>query len=166
MSELSFDAMRFAFEKHKGQKRKYIGNPYTDHLAEVAGIYAAGWGHYRKCIAICWLHDVIEDTDCTYDEIHIRFDRTVADGVFTLSDLEKGNRETRKRLSRERLARAPAYIQDIKVCDLISNTSSIVGHDPDFAKVYLKEKEMLLDVLTKANSQLVAIARSFISGND
>jgi hypothetical protein len=47
----------------------------------------------------------------------------------------------------------------IKCADLISNTSSIVKHDPKFAEVYLEEKRLLLDVLTKADPWLVEIAR-------
>lgn len=39
-----------------------------------------------------------------------------------LTDSETGNRETRNRLAREMLSRAPSYIQDIKVCGIISNT--------------------------------------------
>ena len=42
MSErnIAFEAMSFAKSVHAGQVRKYTGNPYTDHLAEVAGIVA------------------------------------------------------------------------------------------------------------------------------
>ncbi|KCB25989.1 hypothetical protein L544_3266 [Bordetella hinzii OH87 BAL007II] len=48
------------------------------------------------------------------------------------------------------------------MADLISNTSSIVQHDPKFAEVYLEEKRLLLDVLTKADHRLLKIARSQI----
>ena len=64
-----------------------------------------------------------------------------------------------KRLSRERLARAPGWVQTIKCADLISNTSSIVKHDPVFAKTYLEEKRLLLDVLTMADKRLRELAR-------
>jgi guanosine-3',5'-bis(diphosphate) 3'-pyrophosphohydrolase len=70
-----------------------------------------------------------------------------------------GNRAERKAASRARLAAAPGWVQTIKCADLISNTSSIVKHDPKFAVTYLEEKRLLLDVLTKADPRLVAIAR-------
>lgn len=73
--------------------------------------------------------------------------------------MEKGNRKERKELSRKRLSAAPQRIQNIKVADLISNTASIVQHDPKFAMVYLEEKRLLLDVLTKADERLIRIAR-------
>lgn len=50
MGERAFDAMTFAREVHKDQVRKYTGNPYADHLAEVAGLArkpcpsCTGWG--------------------------------------------------------------------------------------------------------------------------
>jgi len=45
---------------------------------------------------------------------------------------------------------------------LIDNSVSIIEHDPKFAKVYLKEKALLLDVLTKADSVLLAQAREML----
>lgn len=157
---LAQKAMMFAMEKHKDHKRKYTGNPYTDHLAEVAGIVATVSPLYSEIkVAVAWLHDVMEDCGVTFEELVAEFGDTVAMGVYRLSDLEQGNRKTRKALSRIRLSASPKWVQDIKVADLISNTSSIVEHDPDFAKVYLEEKRLLLDVLTLADETLMLIAR-------
>jgi guanosine-3',5'-bis(diphosphate) 3'-pyrophosphohydrolase len=155
---VAYEAMMFAREVHKAQRRKYTGHPYTDHLAEVAGIVATVAEHPYS-IAVAWLHDCIEDQGVTAPELARRFGLTVAAGVYALSDIESGNRAERKAASRERLARAHDWVQTIKVADLISNTASIVLHDPDFAKVYLEEKRLLLDVLTKADKRLVEIAR-------
>lgn len=161
---LAFAAMMFAREVHKDQKRRYTGNPYADHLAEVAGIaMAVGW-HARQIpaevvLATCWLHDCMEDQGISHDTLFDRFGMHVADGVRWLSDLEKeGNRAARKAASRERLAQAPHWVQTIKCADLISNTSSIVEHDPKFAVTYLEEKRLLLDVLTRADARLRAVA--------
>ncbi len=49
-------------------------------------------------------------------------------------------------------------MQTIKVADLIDNTKSIVPHDKDFAKVYLAEKDVLLQSLTDADVELWATA--------
>lgn len=162
---LAFDAMTFAREVHKGHVRKYTGNPYADHLAEVAGIaMSVGWHsaevHPDAFMAVCWLHDSIEDRGVTVHQLTDLFGMTVAKGVLLLSDLEEGNRAERKRLSRERLALAPAWIQTIKCADLISNTASIVMHDPKFAETYLQEKRELLAVLTKADKRLWNLAMS------
>lgn len=157
--DLAFRAMEFAREVHKDQKRKYTGNPYVDHLAEVAGIVATVT-RTDFDIAVAWLHDCVEDQGITHDYLCRVFSPYIAKGVLLLSDLEVGNRAERKAASRARLAAAPSWAQTIKCADLISNTSSIVQHDPKFAVVYLEEKRLLLDVLTKADPRLLTIARS------
>ena len=159
MSDLVFRAMTFARHVHREQKRKYTGNPYVDHLAEVAGITAAVT-NWPEAIAIAWLHDCVEDQGIAESVLIDRFGLMVAHGVAYLSDMETGNRAQRKQLSRDRLAAAPGWIQTIKCADLISNTSSIVEHDPAFAKVYLEEKRLLLAAMTKADPRLRDIAKA------
>lgn len=68
---IAFDAMTFARAVHRDQRRKYTGNPYADHLAEVAGIVAAVGGN-ADMIAVAWLHDSIEDQGVTLDDINRR----------------------------------------------------------------------------------------------
>jgi (p)ppGpp synthase/HD superfamily hydrolase len=155
----AYEAMMFAREVHANQRRKYTNNPYTDHLAEVAGIVATVDAS-PESIATAWLHDCREDQGIAGEEIEARFGIRVAVGVALLSDFEKGNRATRKALSRDRLASAPGWVQTIKCADLISNTSSIVQHDPQFAAVYLEEKRLLLDRLTQADPRLLSLARA------
>lgn len=155
--DLAFRAMQFATEKHATQVRKYTGVPYVTHLAEVAGIVAT-IGQQQEIIAVAWLHDVMEDQGVTHIELERHFGPVVADSVAWLSDMEPGNRAERKAASRARLATAPPGVQTIKCADLISNTSSIVMHDPKFAVTYLAEKRALLEVLTLAHPGLRAIA--------
>lgn len=160
----SYQAMMFAREVHKTQRRKYTRNPYADHLAEVAGIVATVADSHQfyvtpeTMISVAWLHDCMEDQGITFYELEKRFGNCIATGVEWLSDMESGNRKTRKALARERLAKAPPWIQTIKCADLISNTSSIVMHDPKFAVTYLEEKRLLLEVLTGANHFLRKLA--------
>jgi (p)ppGpp synthase/HD superfamily hydrolase len=165
---LAFRAMQFAMEVHKDQKRKYTNAPYFGHLAEVAGIVAAAhdghesWfsAHLQHVVAVAWLHDCMEDQAVSDEMLADKFGLRVLGGVQLLSDLDGGNRAERKAASRARLAVAPGWVQSIKCADLISNTKSIVMFDPKFAVVYLEEKRLLLDVLTKADPRLVEMARS------
>jgi (p)ppGpp synthase/HD superfamily hydrolase len=156
--------MVFARQVHRDHVRKYTANPYTDHLAEVAGIVAAVVPPLNlrapEMIATAWLHDCVEDQAVSLADIKARFGAMVAEGVGALSDLETGNRAERKAASRARLAAAPAWVQTIKCADLISNTASIVKHDPKFAKIYLAEKLALLTVMTAADRRLHDIAWS------
>ena len=158
----AYQAMAFARESHKDQRRKYTGNPYADHLAEVAGIALTCCPENLRpdvMAQVAWLHDCVEDQGVTVEVLAEKFGATVAVAVQYLSDTETGNREERKAASRERLAGAWHWVQTIKVADLISNTASIVQHDPKFAVVYLEEKRLLLDALTKADPRLISIAR-------
>jgi (p)ppGpp synthase/HD superfamily hydrolase len=153
----------FAIAAHAavGQTRKYTGEPYVVHPLEVASLVESVGGT-EAMVAAALLHDVLEDTEVTVDLLEEQFGSKVADLVLWLTDIsrpEDGNRNTRKALDRQHSAAAPAAAQTIKVADLISNTRSIVAHDPGFAKVYLEEKRLLLDVLTRADPTLLTMAR-------
>lgn len=160
---LAFRAMELARKVHAFQVRKYTGNPYVDHLAEVAGIaMSVGWHnaeiHPDKLLAVCWLHDCIEDHGVDPSELQHIFGPDVMAGVVMLSDVEEGNRAERKAASRRRLHASPGWVQTIKVADMMSNTSSIVKHDPEFARLYLEEKRLMLAALDKADARLRAMA--------
>jgi (p)ppGpp synthase/HD superfamily hydrolase len=140
-----------------GQKRKYTGEPYIVHPAEVAKIVAGVPGATPDMVAAAWLHDVVEDTGCTFTDIHMAFGIDIATLVGWLTDVSKpedGNRAVRKAMDREHTASAPAEAQTIKLADLISNSRSIMAHDPEFARVYLAEKRALLEVMTKGDAGL------------
>ena len=147
------------------QKRKYTGEPYIVHPAEVASIVASVPGSTEDMVAAAWLHDVIEDTGCTFTDVHMAFGIDIATIVGWLTDVSKptdGNRATRKAMDREHTAQAPAEAQTIKLADLISNSRSIMAHDPEFAKTYLAEKRMLLEVMTKGDRGLHAEASKYV----
>lgn len=140
---------------HRKQVRKYTNEPYINHCLEVAGLVCdLGGTHSPDMVKAAWLHDTIEDTDVTADEIYEVFGRNVWRLVLGLTDsapLSLGNRAKRKAYERDRLAAESSDVQTIKCCDLISNTRSIVQYDPEFAKVYLVEKRNLLEVMTRAS---------------
>ena len=95
-----------------------------------------------------------EDIANTYENLSLLTD---------VSKLEDGNRATRKSLDRAHIANASPDAMTIKLADLISNTASIMEYDANFAKVYLKEKKLLLEVLTKGNDELMKIAKDKIT---
>ena len=82
--------------------------------------------------------------------------------VLSLTDVSTlfyGNRAVRKAIDLVHTAKASAEAKTVKLADLIDNTKSIFAHDPKFAKVYLKEKALLLEVLEEGDAALMAIAR-------
>ncbi len=139
-----------------GQLRKYTKEPYFNHCQEVASLVAQVDGCTEEMVCAAYLHDVVEDTAISIEQIETYFGPIVKYYVWCLtdSDLTFGNRELRKAADRKRLAAAPYEVQTIKYADLISNTSSIVERDPKFAVLYLKEKQLLLEVMTQGDSKL------------
>lgn len=158
--DLVYKAMMFARAAHAAQVRKYTGLPYWTHLAEVAGIVASSNVLSPIALAAAWLHDTVEDTQVTSADIFDHFGPEVHVGVTFLTDPPStyGNRAERMAHQRERLARAPDWVQTIKFADNISNTSSILQYDPDFAKVYLREKREALAVMERGDRNLWHIA--------
>lgn len=73
-------AVRFAVEKHAGSPRKGSDTPYIVHPMEAAAVVAGITGD-QELIAAALLHDTLEDTATTYDEILTLFGKRVADLV-------------------------------------------------------------------------------------
>lgn len=170
MTDLETRARLFAIAAHSavGQTRKYTGEPYWVHCEEVADLVRRV-SHTEEMLAAAWLHDVLEDTKVTPDTLRAEFGDEVTDLVLWLTDVsgpENGNRATRKALDRQHSAAAPAAAQTIKLSDLCSNTRSIAKHDPDFAVVYLREKDLLLDVLTLGDPVLQINARAMVRNSE
>ena len=161
MATVAFDAMSFAVTVHAQQKRKYGGEPYITHLAEVAGITATVHDTHRP-VAVAWLHDCMEDCNISFTSLHDRFGHNIAYGVKALSDLEEGNRAYRKQEQRYRLNRAPDWVQDIKCADLLSNGRSIKINDPKFWPVYREEGRLLLDAMKSTDSKLHDMATNLM----
>jgi|TARA_B110000211_G_C13764713_1_gene414797 (p)ppGpp synthase/HD superfamily hydrolase len=162
--ELVQRALAFATLAHHDQKRKYSGQPYIVHPIEVAEIVRTV-EHDDEMLAAALLHDVVEDTDVTIEAIKSEFGEGVADLVDDLTDVSEprdGNRKVRKAMDREHSARTSARAQTIKLADLISNSSDITANDPSFAKVYLAEKALLLEVLIKGDPALLKKAASYL----
>lgn len=151
-TEKTRKAEAFARAAHSavGQVRKYTGEPYIVHPIEVAEtVRAAGGNENQICAA--YLHDTVEDTNVTLDDIAAVFGHEVATLVEMLTDVSKkedGNRETRKAIDLAHTAKCSAEAATVKLADLISNTRSIIEHDHDFARVYLREKKATIKVLT------------------
>ena len=157
-----------ARELHGEQKRKYTGEPYVNHTVKVAEIVKT-YGGDESMVYAAILHDVLEDTPTTEDELFsyiteitgdiklsmdvLRLVKELTD-VYTTEDYPDINRKGRKEMEAIRLGKTSSKAQTIKYADLLDNSMDILSNDPKFAKVYLKEKEQILKYMNKGNSEL------------
>jgi guanosine-3',5'-bis(diphosphate) 3'-pyrophosphohydrolase len=130
------EAALFAVQRHSGMARKGRGNePYVNHLAEVANLVSeASGGADAELIAAAWLHDIIEDTETTREELAERFSVRVAALVVEVSDDMGLSRDERRRLQ---VVAAPHKSPDaklIKIADKISNIRSRIAPEPGEAE--------------------------------
>lgn len=155
----------FADRAHAGQVRKYTNEPYIVHPREVA-VLVATVAHTPEMLAASLLHDVVEDTPVTIEEVASEFGPGVEFLVSALSDHytgpEHGNRAERKAKEAARLSTHGYEVHTIKVADLLSNSRTIAEYDPGFARVYMAEKRHLLSLLVRANSNLMRVAKNVI----
>lgn len=84
-------ALLFATEKHGGQLRKMANTPYILHPVEVAAIVGTMTDD-REILAAAVLHDTVEDTDTTLDEIRENFGKRVALLVMTETENKRPDR--------------------------------------------------------------------------
>lgn len=162
MSDIVEHARLFAVQAHKriDHTRKYTNQSYDLHLKAVADLIASV-SDDEAMIAAAWLHDVVEDTPATFEDVSRDFGPDVARLVLELTEVSKpsdGNREARKAIDRRHTARASDRAKTIKLADLIDNCRDICRHDPRFAKVYLAEMRELMAVLTEGDAALYARA--------
>lgn len=158
MHEVERKAMVFAHLKHSeiNQKRKYSGKPYIVHPYAVAQLVRSV-PHTTAMLSAAWLHDTVEDTHTTLEEIISKFEDPVPKYVEMLTDISKpedGNRKLRKKKDRQHLKKAVPKAKTVKLADLIHNSKSIIKKDPGFARVYLREMRALLEVLEEGDQTL------------
>lgn len=159
----------FAFAAHSavGQKRKYTDEHYINHPAKVVQIlrdYITFPSNEMLCAA--WLHDVLEDTQVTYDQLVEIFGNDVAMIVLQVSkpkELFHGKkRHERHLLTIERLKESCVDAANIKIADIISNCRNLEEVDPSFSEKYFKEKREQLAVLQHGNPFLLKVAYNIL----
>ncbi|MFO0950979.1 MAG: HD domain-containing protein [Isosphaeraceae bacterium] len=123
-------ALRWAAECHEGQVRKGSKVPYFVHVVGVAMILHR-LGYREDVVVAGLLHDVVEDTSATIDDVRERFGPVVAELVGHGSEVKK-DAEGKKRpwIDRKRdhlaaLADAPAEARAVVLADKLHNLASI-----------------------------------------
>jgi GTP diphosphokinase / guanosine-3',5'-bis(diphosphate) 3'-diphosphatase len=117
------EALDFAAERHSGQRRKGPdAAPYVNHLIEVAMLVSSVGGVEDVDVLIAAvLHDVLEDTPTSAEEVEQRFGPRVRSLVEALSDDKSLPRPRRRQITLEELPEMDAQAKVIKLADLSSN---------------------------------------------
>lgn len=165
----------YADKAHGNQKRKYSPDRYIVHPVRVMEI-CQRYTERLPLLAAALLHDVLEDTPVTKDEMH-RFLLTVMNDaeakettqlvveltdVYTKAAHPRWNRKKRKGKESERIQKTSGDSQTVKYADIIDNCREIVEHDADFAKVFLRECKSLLRVMPKGEEVLYQEAKETV----
>ena len=144
-------AVLFAHVAHEGQKRKYGDEDYVHHPIRVAEQIHFKWHiHHREdLIIVALLHDVLEDTDVTVSNIIEEFDEDIAARVVQCTEVRYPgmNRAQRKEMYRSQIAASCDGTKLVKLADVydnLSDFSTMVEHDKEFAAQYLREKHKLV----------------------
>jgi len=125
-------ALDFAARKHVHQRRKgESAEPYINHLAEVARLLAAAPENRNAAVTVAGLlHDTLEDTATTYDELAAEFGEEIASLVREVTDDKALPKEARKRHQEEHAQHASDGAKMIKIADKTSNLHSILNSPP------------------------------------
>jgi guanosine-3',5'-bis(diphosphate) 3'-pyrophosphohydrolase len=126
------EAAELAARRHNGMARKGRGNePYINHLAEVANLLAAATeGADAELVAAGWLHDAIEDTETTREELAQKFSDRVASLVVECTDDMSLPKPERRRRQIIDAPKKSAGAKLIKIADKISNVGARIHSDP------------------------------------
>lgn len=151
---------QFAVTRHAGQL--YAGKPYPYHLIRVASVLEAhGFDDYHYQAA-AWLHDVIEDTQTTYEEVRAKFGTVVASLVWAVTGIGSNRRERNASIYEKLKHAQDARI--LKCADRIANhAASMVDPrkdwEPDHAhcRMYYSEKEEFLAAMAGVPDGMLAV---------
>ena len=123
-------AILFAVKAHAGTERRGKGFPYIVHPMEAMEIVATITPD-QELLAAAALHDVVEDTDISADEIRSEFGDRIANLVVAESDVfevgvsEEDSWHARKQAAIDRLAKAPYEAKIVAMGDKLSNMRAI-----------------------------------------
>lgn len=158
------EAISFAATKHKDQRRKGANaEPYINHpiavaklLTDVAIVYDV------DILQAAILHDTIEDTETTQEELLKKFGKTVTDYVIEMTDDKSLLKAERKRLQIVNAPKKSKGAKQIKLCDKICNITDVMNNPPthwniERRKEYFDWAERVIRALDCDNYNLVRL---------
>jgi (p)ppGpp synthase/HD superfamily hydrolase len=173
-TSLILRAVHFAAKKHRDQRRKdHASSPYINHPIAVALLLAeTGQVNDPEIIAAALLHDTIEDTDTSPEELEAAFGPRVRAIVEEVTDDKSLRKVERKRRQIEHASKLSPGAALVKLGDKISNVTDVTnappaGWDLGRRKEYLDWASAVISNCPKVNQALEAcFARALAEGRE
>ena len=124
---LVLKAKKFAFDKHRDQKRKDKITPFADHLEAVVTRLKNLGVTDDDILSAAWLHDTIEYTDTTFDDLDQIFGNSISVLVLSLTKDFKLNKNERELQYIKQLKNSSIQSKLIKFCDISANLKDITN---------------------------------------
>nr|CAI3971082.1 metal-dependent phosphohydrolase [Ochrobactrum phage ORM_20] len=143
-------AMAFSIGAHAGigQVRRHDNSAYWKHPERVVRLLVSSGITDENVLAAAYLHDTLEDTKVTVQDLQAIFPPEVVKLVLELTDVYQdkrfGNRKLRKEMEAQRLWSISVEAQNVKLADFLDNWSTISTQEPKFAETFAREKRMII----------------------
>ncbi len=164
------NASLFAAMKHRDQRRKdATKSPYINHPLQVADVLATdGNVTDEELLIAALLHDTIEDTETSADEIESRFGSTVLALVLEVTDDKTLEKADRKRLQIEKAPTKSSLAKQLKLADKICNVRDLTVESPAGWPIarklgYVEWAEKVVEGCKGINAQLDSLIELEIS---
>ena len=160
MSELVKAAKLFANSSHQRitANRSATQQNFESHLKSVAQVVASV-ADDEPTIAAAWLHDVVEETSVTLDDVRRQFGEEVARIVEEITPVSRpgdGNRSERFQLDKQHLAKASVAAKTVKLADLIDTCLDLYKSKSGSFVEYAREAADLVEVLQQDGNPRLA----------
>jgi guanosine-3',5'-bis(diphosphate) 3'-pyrophosphohydrolase len=163
-------ALDFAARRHAAQRRKGVNQaPYINHPVRVAYYIGAVAGiEDPELIAAALLHDTVEDTETTFEELRDEFGHRVAELVAEVTDDKSLAKKTRKRLQVEHAPEVSQAAAQLKIADKLSNVEDLSAAPPpgwslERRREYLAWSEEVVDRLRETSAELERAYREAVA---
>jgi len=147
--DLVKSAELFAKNKHAGQFRADGTTPYSKHLEDVVNRLKSLGVIDEHILCAGWLHDTIENTDTTFDDLYEQFESEIAVLVSSLSKDMTLSRKKREQAYVIQLKEASFSAKLIKLCDISANLSDLKNYEASKSKKLrqVKQKRHYLSII-------------------
>lgn len=155
-------AKSFATEKHLGQTRKFNGDAYINHPAAVAKL-VKNFGGNADMIAAAWLHDTLEDTNTSIEELKEKFGDKITSLVQELTSPHGLDKSTKAEYLAKKMSVMSSDALTIKLADRLNNVSDFKTAPQDFVRRYGPETTFMLNYLEDSGRPFISQQEKLIA---